>query len=113
MRQGNWIWVATFQRHNGKANDAGVPTYDVDDDWEDVVLRWPCGRANTSGGEGQRGSQQTAQESFVIEGDPMSLVGKVDTMCRILIDEVRYNITAIHGLGLMSRVASIEVTVEQ
>jgi SPP1 family predicted phage head-tail adaptor len=59
---------AQIQKHNGKVDDYGQPTYKVEADWETVV-RWPCQFMSTSGGEFLRGRQVTAQSTHVLYGD--------------------------------------------
>lgn len=68
-RVGTWQHIATFQQHNGRKNDHGLPTVDVDSDWRTVLASWPCELMATSGGEQIRGRQVTAVTTHVLFGD--------------------------------------------
>ena len=110
---GKRLSLADFQKHNGKVDKMGQPTYTVDKDWETVVAEWPCERMESAGNEGTRGRQTVSSGAYTFEGDPKPLLADVDTTCRLICDGVVYGIQGIHGLEVMSLSATVLASVEQ
>ena len=98
MQTGNRDRLARFTRHNGKTHpDSGLPTYDVESDWEDVLTRYPCEKLTARGGEVLRGRQVTDQTVCVLWGDYWAPHRKkVDVDCRCEVDGVRYGVNAVY-----------------
>lgn len=100
------IHTAKIERHNGKADELGQPTYNNADDWRPLVAAWPCEVLTGGGGERIRGRQVSANTTHVLIGDPAA-VTEVRPEDRVTISGRVYNITAVYdpdGLGREYRI---------
>ena len=110
---GQRFYIADVERHNGKTDSTGNPTYRNDSDWEVIVSYWPCAIITKAEFETSRGRQVTSDASHLFVGDRWQIVrGNIDSTCRIRAHGNLYDIVGIHGLSGNSVEAEIETRQE-
>lgn len=108
------IHLADIEQHNGTRNEAGLPTYEIDDDWTTVVEEWPCQIRTSAETEATRGRQTTSQSTHIFTGDSLAIerIG-VDTTCRLVVNSRKFDIVGVFGISGIDLEAEIHAKVEE